>query len=80
MQFAGAGILIWYVILLSALAFGVANTFIAAVLERTREIGLMQVLGMQSNAIVLQVVIESLWIMIAGLVLAKFLTPKAATE
>ena len=68
-QFAGAGILIWYVILLSALAFGVANTFIAAVLERTREIGLMQVLGMQSSSIVLQVVIESLWIMVAGLVL-----------
>ncbi len=71
--FSNSAIYIWYAVLLTALAFGIANTFISAVLERTRELGLMQVLGMKRSLIVLQVVIESMWIMVAGLVLGVLL-------
>ena len=64
-----ADALIWIlsVVLMIALAFGVANTLIAAVFERTQEIGLLHVLGMARRAIVGQVVLESLWIMLLGL-------------
>ncbi|MCP5181298.1 MAG: ABC transporter permease [Pseudomonadales bacterium] len=71
--FSNSAIWIWYAVLLTALAFGIANTFIAAVLERTRELGLMQVLGMKRSLIVLQVVIESMWIMVVGLALGVIL-------
>lgn len=65
---ADAGIWLISLMLTVGLAFGVANTLIAAVLERTREIGLLHVLGMARRAIVAQVVLESLWIMLLGLI------------
>lgn len=60
---------IWFGVFLVALAFGVANTLIAAVMERVRELGLMHVLGMRRGALVAQVVVESLWIVGIGVVL-----------
>ena len=63
-----AGVLIFAIVLMIALAFGVANTLISAVLERTREIGLLHVLGMARADIVGQVVLESLFIIGLGLI------------
>jgi ABC-type lipoprotein release transport system permease subunit len=67
-EFSDAAILIWFVILMLALAFGLINTLITAVLERVREFGMLRVLGMRPGSVVLQVVMESVLIVLAGLV------------
>ena len=67
-EYADAGIWIWYAIMMLALAFGLMNTLINAVLERVRELGLLHALGMGGSGIVLQVVIESLLIVAVGTV------------
>ena len=61
-EIADVGITIWYVILLLALAFGLINSLITAVLERVREFGMLRALGMRPRAVVVQVVIESVLI------------------
>ena len=59
---ADVGIVIWFVILLLALAFGLINSLITAVLERIREFGMLRALGMRRGAVVAQVVVESVLI------------------
>ncbi len=61
-QFSDVGITIWFVILLLALAFGLINSLITAVLERVSEFGMLRALGMRPGAVVVQVVIESVLI------------------
>ncbi len=50
--FADIGIVVWYVILLLALAFGLINSLITAVLERVREFGMLRALGMRPGSVV----------------------------
>lgn len=63
-----AMVYIWLAIVLTALVFGLTNTFITAVLERTQEIGLCKSMGMKSSLVLCQVVTESLLIMLLGLI------------
>ena len=60
---------VWQFIFLGALAFGLVNTLVAAVLERTREFGLLLAVGMRPGAVLKQVLIESWLILFSGLAL-----------
>lgn len=68
-ELTDASIWIWFGVLGIALSFGVANTLVTAVLERTRELGLMLVLGMRRDQILLEVLIESVLVVAVGLLL-----------
>jgi ABC-type lipoprotein release transport system permease subunit len=59
---------IWMVNVIAyvAMAFGLVNTLLMAVRERTREFGMLQALGMRSGLIVRQVLIESSLLIAAG--------------
>ena len=74
--FTDSIIYIFFFFIMGALIFGLVNTLIASVMERTKEFGMLRALGMNRRTIVLQVVIESVLIMtfgmIFGLVLAYF--------
>ena len=67
-------ILVWFFIIFLALSFGLINTLLMAVFERTREIGLVQALGMKSSNILLMVLVESIIMLIIGLITGNLLT------
>jgi ABC-type lipoprotein release transport system permease subunit len=66
-------LLIWYAIVFSAMSFGLINTLLMAVFERTREFGLFQALGMPPRHILGQVLVESLILLLLALTLGNLL-------
>jgi ABC-type lipoprotein release transport system permease subunit len=67
-------ILVWFAIIFLALSFGLVNTLLMAVFERTREIGLVQALGMKSSNILFMVLIESIIMLMIGLAAGNLLS------
>jgi ABC-type lipoprotein release transport system permease subunit len=57
---------IFYLVMYIAMAFGLVNTLLMAVLERTREFGLLQALGMGPGLLLREVLVESLIVLGAG--------------
>jgi len=53
-------------IIMFALAFGIINTMLMAILERTREIGMMVALGTTKLKIFLMVLLETIYLTLAG--------------
>ena len=72
-----ATMVIWFMLIMSALTFGLVNTLIATVMQRTQELGMLRALGMNKQLLLIQVVMECLGIMavgvIAGLILGVLL-------
>ena len=66
-------VLVWMIVIFLALSFGLVNTLVMAVFERVREIGLMLALGMRPASILGQVVVESILLLLIGLVLGNLL-------
>ncbi len=59
---------IWFFLIMSGLTFGLVNTLIASVMQRTRELGMLRALGMNKRLLLVQVVLECVGIMIVGVV------------
>ena len=66
-------VLVWMVVIFLSLSFGLVNTLMLAIFERVREIGLMRALGMRPSAIVYQVLVESVMLLILGLLLGNLM-------
>ena len=66
-------VLVWIIIIFLALSFGLVNTLVMAVFERVREIGLIQALGMRPGMIVYQILLESLLLLLIGLIIGNAL-------
>jgi ABC-type lipoprotein release transport system permease subunit len=64
-------LLIWYAIVFAAMSFGLVNTLLMAVFERTREFGLFQALGMPPRHVLGQVLVESLILLALALLLGN---------
>jgi len=69
-------IALWTVIMFILVAFGLVNTLLMAVFERTREFGLLQALGMKPVYILWQVLLESVLLIGLG-ILAGFISGAA---
>lgn len=61
------------VIIMFSLAFGIINTMLMAVLERTREIGMMVALGTTKLKIFLLILLETVYLTLAGVPLGVLL-------
>jgi ABC-type lipoprotein release transport system permease subunit len=72
-------VLVWMVVIFMALSFGLVNTLMMAVFERVREIGLMRALGMRPSAIVYQILVESLMLLMLGLLAGNLLAISTIT-
>lgn len=57
---------IFMVIILAALAFGIVNTMLMAVLERTRELGMLSAIGMNRRRVFMMIMLESVFLSIVG--------------
>lgn len=66
-------LIIWYAIVFAAMSFGLINTLLMAVFERTREFGLFQSLGMRPAHILGQVLVESLILLALALAAGNLL-------
>lgn len=64
-------VLVWVIIIFLALSFGLVNTLVMAVFERVREIGLIQALGVRPQLIVYQILLESLMLLLIGLLIGN---------
>lgn len=61
--------LIFVFIILLALAFGIINTMLMAVLDRTREIGMLLSIGMNQKKVFSMIVFETLFLSFTGVVI-----------
>ncbi len=57
---------IFMIIILLALVFGITNTMLMGVLERIREIGVLQALGMKGKNIFMMIVLETIFLSMVG--------------
>lgn len=60
---------IFILIILLALCFGIINTMLMAVLERTKEIGMLMAVGMNKRRIFMMIILESVMLTLTGGVL-----------
>ena len=67
-------IFVWFGIIFLSLSFGLINTLLMAIFERTREIGLIQALGMPPGNILFMILIETLIMLVIGLVAGNLLS------
>ena len=61
-------IYLWFLIIFIAMGFGIVNTILMAVFERIREFGLLKALGMKPWWIVKEVLTESFFLLLLGMV------------
>ena len=57
---------VFMALILAALAFGIVNTMLMAVLERTRELGMLMAIGMNRRKIFIMIMLESIFLSIVG--------------
>ena len=58
--------LIFGIIILAALAFGIVNTMLMVVLERTRELGMLTAIGMNKRRVFSMIMLESVFLSLTG--------------
>ena len=62
---------IWYLVVFIAMGFGIVNTMLMAVYERMREFGVLKALGMQPGWIVKDVLTESFFLLLGGMLIGN---------
>jgi len=66
--------MIFVMIILVALSFGIINTMLMAIMERVREIGMLMAIGMSKVRVFLMIMLETIFLSITGGVLGLFLS------
>ncbi|MDH4089175.1 MAG: FtsX-like permease family protein [Cyclobacteriaceae bacterium] len=65
-QWMGAILKVLIVVIMTALAFGIVNTMLMAVLERIRELGVLMALGMNRGRVFLMIMMETIFLTTIG--------------
>lgn len=65
-QMMASTLKILIIIIMSALAFGIVNTMLMAVLERIRELGMLMALGMKRTKVFLMIMFETIYLSTVG--------------
>lgn len=68
---------IFMVVILAALAFGIVNTMLMVVLERTKELGMLTAIGMNKKRVFSMIMLESVFLSLmgglAGIIISKII-------
>jgi ABC-type lipoprotein release transport system permease subunit len=65
-EMAGASLMVLLVIIMLALAFGLLNTMLMTVFERTRELGMLMAVGMNKIRVFAMILLETTFLTITG--------------
>ena len=65
---------IFMVVILAALAFGIVNTMLMVVLERTKELGMLTAIGMNKKRVFSMIMLESVFLSLVGGVTGIFIS------
>jgi len=65
---------IFIIIILSALGFGIVNTMLMVILERTKELGMLMGIGMNKKRIFLMIMFETILLALVGAFLGEFIS------
>lgn len=61
-------------IILGALGFGIVNTMLMVVLERTRELGMLMAIGMTKRRVFIMIMLETIFLALVGAILGEILS------
>ena len=61
-------------IILGALGFGIVNTMLMVVLERTKELGMLMAVGMTRRRVFLMIMYETIFLAVVGALLGELLS------
>lgn len=65
---------IFMVIILAALGFGIVNTMLMVILERTRELGMLMAIGMTKKRVFIMILLETVLLALVGAVLGEIIS------
>lgn len=65
---------LFMIIILGALGFGIVNTMLMVVLERTRELGMLMAIGMTKRRVFLMIMLETLFLALVGALVGELLS------
>ena len=65
---------IFIVIILAALGFGIVNTMLMVILERTRELGMLMAIGMSKSRIFKMIMLETVFLALVGAFIGEFIS------
>jgi len=75
---------LFMVIILAALAFGIVNTMLMVVLERTKELGMLTAIGMNKKKVFRMIMLESVFLSLVGgmigMIISKIIIGLTATK
>jgi ABC-type lipoprotein release transport system permease subunit len=66
--------IIFGIIILAALAFGIINTMLMVVIERTRELGMLTAIGMNKKKVFSMIMLESVFLSLIGAVIGMIIS------
>ncbi len=65
---------VFMLIILSALGFGIVNTMLMVILERTRELGMLMAIGMTKRRVFMMIMLETLFLALVGAFIGEVLS------
>ena len=65
---------LFMVIILGALGFGIVNTMLMVVLERTRELGMLMAIGMNKRKVFMMIMLETICLALVGALFGEVLS------
>ena len=73
-EIQGGFLYIWFAVVTITISFGLANTLIMSIMERIKEIGLYQALGMTKAQVIAEIIAESSILLFFGMIVGNVLT------
>ncbi len=72
-EFSGSSLMILLVIILFAMAFGLLNTMLMTIYERTRELGVLMSVGMNKIRVFSMILLETSFLVLSGSIFGSFI-------